>query len=318
MYEFCFSLLQMAASAQVILGDPNTSLGSVNPTTLSLLIPSCGRAAVQTLPSVETIGRKLLPSAEGLSPRSLRYIAGQKLTTSSDITPDHDARASFTQQQMIPITVDSWHHQFLSQTPGRSKQYSIGGMSSWQPVSDNDPRLFPDQTRYANVLSDIVDVTQAQPDIPVLHIDDSNPRTQSSVMPQVTTQEAVHEVLMPNSMLLPSDVQKYHHLQDMLLQKDSAVRLVDANHDINNWLTKNKPSDKTVADSNSSSTLPTSNSIVMNVLHSQALVQHIMETSQDTANDTAGVTTHLTVDAVTGGSVIDSDTGQFQDRCANL
>jgi len=104
----------------------------------------------------------------------------------------------------------------------------------------------------------------------------------------------------------------------MLLQKDSAVRLVDANHDISNWLTKNKPSDKTITDSNSSSTLPTSNSIVMNVLHSQALVQHIMETSQDTANDTAGVTTHLTVDAVTGGSVINSNTGQFQDRCANL
>ena len=321
------NLFQVPPQAQVVLGDPSTSLGTVSPSTLSLLIPSCGRAEMQTLPSVETIGRKLLPAADGLSPRSLRYIAGQKLTTSMDVSPDPvEQRTCVGQQHMIPITVDSWHHQFLGQSSGQPKQQQGygGGSQAWQPISDTEPRLFPEQTRYTNVLSDIVDPQQSQSEIPELRVDDVGSQLQSRI-PQVTASqnEPVHEALMSGvntTLLIPSDVPKFSQLQDLLLQKDSALRFIDVNHDANKWIVKNKPSEKIVTDSsssNSNSTLPTSNSIVMNVLHSQALVQHILETSQDTANDTASVTAPLTVDS---SSVMDGDTGQYQQlsRCTNL
>ena len=285
----------------MLLGDPSASLRSVNPTTLSLLVPSGGRSAVQSLPSVETINQKLLPVAtDGLNHRVVSYMSGQK--RSVDSTHDQDQRACVAPPHVIPITVDSWHQQFFSQSSGQPRHHGYtDAATAWHPYTgDVDHRLLSEQTRYnAN------DMIDTQSELRELHADDHTTRTQPSSLPHVALQ---NEQPIPSaSFLLPPDASKFQHLQDLLLQKDSVLRFTD-NHDTNKWTSKTKPVGNVATDITNCNTLPTSNAIVMNVLHSQALVQHILETSQDTAN-AIGVASHLTIDNdLTSGGTIDSET----------
>ena len=288
--------------AQMLMGDPSTSLGSINPSTLSLLVPSGGRSAMQSLPPVETMNPKLLPVAtDGLNHRVVSYISGQKRSVDSIHGPEQ--RACVAPPHVIPITVDSWHQQFFSQSSAQSRHHGYtDAATAWHPYTgDVDHRLLSEQTRYnANTLPDMVDT---QSELRELHVEDSTTRTQPSSLPHVALSE---QPLPSASFVLPPDASKFQHLKDLLLQKDSVLRFTD-NRDANKWTSKTKSVGNAATDITNCNTLPTSNAIVMNVLHSQALVQHILETSQDTAN-AIGVASHLTIDNdLTSGGTIDSE-----------
>ena len=295
-------LFQVTPPAQVLLGDLSPSLGSITPSTLSLLVPSGGRSTMQSLPSMETINQKLLPvPTDGQNHRVVSYISGQR--RSVDSTHDQgnpEQRACVASQHVIPITVDSWHQQFFSQSTSQSRHHGYtDAATTWQPCTgDVDHRLLSEQTRYN--ANDMVD-TQSE----LLHVEDSTTRAHPSILSHIALQS--EQSLPSASFVLPPDTPKFKQLQDLLLQKDSVLRFTD-NHDTNKWTTKPKSVDNAATDSINCSTLPTSNSIMMNVLHSQALVQHILETSQDTANNAIGVNTHLTIDNdVTSGGAVDGD-----------
>ena len=245
------------------------------------------------------MNQKLLPVATNvLNHRVVSYISGQKRNvdlTHEQVNPEQ--RVSVAPPHVIPITVDSWHQQFFSHSSVQPRYTDAS--TTWHPYTgDVDHRLLSEQTRYnANTLPDMVDT---QSELRELHVEDSTTRTQPSSLPHVALSE---QPLPSASFVLPPDASKFQHLQDLLLQKDSVLRFTD-NHDASKWTSKTKPVGNVATDITNCNTLPTSNAIVMNVLHSQALVQHILET----ANSAIGVTTHLTIDNdLTSGSAIDSE-----------